>query len=172
MVLSFLMQGQRLYQPSLVRRLKCSRRPRPRPFRSAFAGSIPRIAGLQKKIAACRDSSSEAREIIGQLQEDAGVTSIEDLRTAIRRSDELRMLQADFDQLTNTLAKDGELATQEGARLAITGALALIVGGSGASGTAAFSGGLAFWYGKDAFKTWMNNWGKRATPRKRAKKKS
>jgi hypothetical protein len=65
-----------------------------------------------------------------------------------------------------------ELATQEGARLAITGALALIVGGSGASGAAAFSAGLAFWYGKDAFKTWMNNWGKRAAPRKRAKKKS
>ena len=37
---------------------------------------------------------------------------------------------------------------------------------------AAFSAGLAFWYGKDAFKTLMNTWGKCSAPKKRTKKKS
>jgi hypothetical protein len=64
-----------------------------------------------------------------------------------------------------------ELATQEGARLAITGALALIVGGAGASGATAFSAGLAFWFGKEAFTKWITAWGNRKTPQRRTKKK-
>lgn len=66
------------------------------------------LAGLRKKIAACHDASSEACEIISRFQRHAGVTSIDDLRIAIRRSDELRLLQATFDQLTDTLTKDGD----------------------------------------------------------------
>jgi hypothetical protein len=54
-----------------------------------------------------------------------------------------------------------ELSSQPGARMAISGALALIVGGTGVSGLAAYSAGLAFWFGEDAFKTWMNAWSKR-----------
>jgi len=82
-----------------------------------------------------------------------------------------RLQEAGDNALKVVFALLDELATQEGARRAITGALALIVGGSGASGTASFSAGLAFWYGKDAFKTWMNTWGKRNIPRKSTKKK-
>jgi hypothetical protein len=51
-----------------------------------------------------------------------------------------------------------ELSSQPGARMAISGALALIVGGTGASGLAAYSASLAFWFGEDAFKTWMKAW--------------
>jgi hypothetical protein len=100
------------------------------------------------------------------------VAIAEELKNQSDENNPSRLQEAGDKALKVVFALLDELATQEGARLAITGALALIVGGSGASGAAAFSAGLAFWYGKDAFKTWMNNWGKRATPRKRAKKKS
>ncbi|MDH2353335.1 hypothetical protein QCM80_22125 [Bradyrhizobium sp. SSUT112] len=64
-----------------------------------------------------------------------------------------------------------ELSSQPGARMAITGALALIVGGTGASGAAAFGAGLAFWYGKDVFTKWITAWGKRNGPTQRSRKK-
>lgn len=65
-----------------------------------------------------------------------------------------------------------ELAAQPGARMAITGAISLIVGGTGAPGVAAFTAGLAFWYGKDVYTKFINAWGKRNAPTtKRAKKK-
>jgi hypothetical protein len=65
-----------------------------------------------------------------------------------------------------------ELASQPGARMAITGAISLIVGGTGAPGVAAFTAGLAFWYGKDVYTKFINAWGKRNAPTtKRAKKK-
>jgi uncharacterized protein YhaN len=66
------------------------------------------IGGLQKKIAACRESNREAREVISRLQEVAAVTSMEDLKAAIHRSDDRRTLRAEFDRLTNTLAQDGD----------------------------------------------------------------
>jgi len=66
------------------------------------------IGGLQKKIAACRESNREAREVISRLQEVAAVTSMDDLKGAIHRSDELRTLQIEFDRLTNALAQDGD----------------------------------------------------------------
>jgi hypothetical protein len=64
-----------------------------------------------------------------------------------------------------------EISTQPGARMAITGAISLIVGGTGASGAAAFGAGLAFWYGKDVFSKFITAWGKRNAPTKRTKKK-
>jgi hypothetical protein len=64
-----------------------------------------------------------------------------------------------------------ELSTQPGARMAITGALSLIVGGTGTSGAAAFSAGLAFWYGKDVFTKFINAWGKRSAPAAKTTKK-
>jgi hypothetical protein len=44
-----------------------------------------------------------------------------------------------------------QLATVRGARFAISGALALVLGGSGLPAVTAFGLGLAFWEGKDAF---------------------
>jgi uncharacterized protein YhaN len=66
------------------------------------------INGLQEKIAECRASSHEAREVIGRFQEAAGVESIDDLRMAIQRSDGMRELRTEFDRLTNALAQDGD----------------------------------------------------------------
>lgn len=48
-----------------------------------------------------------------------------------------------------------ELATKQGARLTISGAIGLIVGGTGVSGAAAFTAALAFWSGKEAFGKWI-----------------
>jgi DNA repair exonuclease SbcCD ATPase subunit len=53
------------------------------------------IGNVQEKIAEWRESSSEAREIIAQLQRAAGVASMDDLRIAIQRSDEMRMLKVE-----------------------------------------------------------------------------
>lgn len=66
------------------------------------------IDDLQKKTRACRAASREAREVIGRFQETARVESIEDLKIAIRRSDEMRALRMDFDRLSNALAQDGD----------------------------------------------------------------
>jgi uncharacterized protein YhaN len=66
------------------------------------------IASLQEKIEECRESSSEAREIIARLQRMAAVASIDDLRAAIQRSDEMRRLAAELDRLTASLAQDGD----------------------------------------------------------------
>jgi hypothetical protein len=57
-----------------------------------------------------------------------------------------------------------ELSSVPGARMAITGAVSLIVGGSGASSVTAFSAGLAFWFGKDIFAKFISTWGKRGSP--------
>ena len=66
------------------------------------------IAGVRKKIEKCRESSGEARNIIARLQRTAAVSSIDDLRIAIRRSDEMRALAAALDRLTQALTQDGD----------------------------------------------------------------
>jgi uncharacterized protein YhaN len=66
------------------------------------------IANLQKKIEECRASNGEAREIIARLQRKAAVTSIDDLRIAIQRSDEMRALAVELDRLATALAQDGD----------------------------------------------------------------
>jgi len=66
------------------------------------------IAGLQEKIDECRESSREARETIAQLQQKAGVASTDELRIAIRHSDEMQKLGAELDRLTTALTQDGD----------------------------------------------------------------
>jgi uncharacterized protein YhaN len=66
------------------------------------------IGGVQKKIEECRASSAEARDIIARLQRMASVSTIDDLRTAIRRSDEMRALTGELDRLTKALTQDGD----------------------------------------------------------------
>jgi uncharacterized protein YhaN len=66
------------------------------------------IEGLQEKIEACGESSSAAREVIARLQGMAAVASIDDLRTAIQRSDEMRTLTAELTRVTASLAQDGD----------------------------------------------------------------
>jgi uncharacterized protein YhaN len=66
------------------------------------------LSGLQKKIDECHESCRDAREVIGRLQEAAGVETIDALRIAIRQSDEMRELQTEFDRITGALAQDGD----------------------------------------------------------------
>jgi uncharacterized protein YhaN len=66
------------------------------------------IGGLQEKIDEFRESSREAREIIARLQQTAGAASVEDLRTAIQKSDNRRTLTAELDRLTTALTQDGD----------------------------------------------------------------
>ena len=66
------------------------------------------LVGLQKKIGECQESYREAREVIGQFQAAADVATIDATRIAIERSDRLRALQTEFEQLTNMLAQDGD----------------------------------------------------------------
>lgn len=92
-------------------------------------------------------------------------------------ADELRKLPDDHEaarvrQLADKAIKVlssllDEMASRPAARMAITGAISLIVGGVGASGAAAFAAGLAFWYGKDTFEKYLEGWGKRSTGRKK-----
>lgn len=76
--------------------------------RDLKAAKDSHIAGVQTKIEECRASSGEAREIIARLQRTAAVSSIDDLRIAIRRSDEMRTLAAALDRLTQALTQDGD----------------------------------------------------------------
>lgn len=94
-----------------------------------------------------------------------------ELRALPDESSPSRLQDAGDKALNVVSAIFDELSSQPGARMAISGALALIIGGTGVSGVAAFSAGLAFWYGKDAYKTWMTAWGKRHTRTARRKKK-
>ncbi|MEY9178890.1 hypothetical protein ABIG06_000596 [Bradyrhizobium sp. USDA 326] len=76
--------------------------------RDLKAAKDSHITGLQEKIDECCESSREAREIITRLQQKAGVASIDELRIAIQRSDDMRKLGAELDRLTNALAQDGD----------------------------------------------------------------
>jgi uncharacterized protein YhaN len=66
------------------------------------------LTGLQDKIEECHESCRDAREVIVRLQAAAGVATIDALRIAIGRSDEMRRLRAEFDRLTAALAQDGD----------------------------------------------------------------
>jgi len=66
------------------------------------------IASLEKKIGELKESRRKACEIIGNLQEAAGVQTTDDLKAAIARSDRLRALETELSQVTATLAKDGD----------------------------------------------------------------
>ncbi|WP_316395204.1 ATP-binding protein [Bradyrhizobium sp. 33ap4] len=66
------------------------------------------VARLQEKIDQWRESSREARGTIAQLQQKAEVASIDELRIAIQRADEMRKLSAELDRLTDVLMQDGD----------------------------------------------------------------
>lgn len=76
--------------------------------RDLAAAKETALVGLRRKIDECHESSRDARDVIGRYEEAAGVKSIDALRTAIQRSDELRQLRTEFDRLTDALAQDGD----------------------------------------------------------------
>jgi len=83
----------------------------------------------------------------------------DELKKLPNEDDPSRLNEAGNKALKVLFALLDELSTQPGIRMAITGAIALIVGGTGAPGAAAFSAGLAFWYGKHVFTKFINTWG-------------
>jgi hypothetical protein len=105
------------------------------------------------------DSVAELVEIADSLRASDDPTD-SPLQEAGKKA--LLVLSAVFDQLS----------TQAGARMAITGAVSLIVGGSGASGAAAFGAGLAFWYGKDVFTKFISAWGRRGAQLPKARRRT
>ena len=66
------------------------------------------IATLEKKIDDCESNRRESRESIRHLNEAAGVTETDQLRTAIDKSDQLRALQAEHVLLLDALLGDGD----------------------------------------------------------------
>lgn len=87
----------------LERRLDEARR-----IREIQKGKDKAIASFEEKINECEESRRHAREVIRHLQETARVENINELRTAIQRSDSLRELKAELSRVTETLAKEGD----------------------------------------------------------------
>jgi hypothetical protein len=90
----------------------------------------------------------------------------EELKNQPDENNPSRLQEAADRSLRVIFALLDELSSQPGARLTITGAVSLIVGGAGFSGASAFGAGLAFWYGKDAFTKFIDVWGKRGAGKK------
>lgn len=66
------------------------------------------IASFGEKIEECRESRRKAREVIGRLQEIAGVNSIAELKDAVDKSETLRGLQVELARVTLTLNEEGD----------------------------------------------------------------
>jgi hypothetical protein len=100
----------------------------------------------------------ETAEIIRVLRVNSAADAVSEL---LAIAEELKI--ADDDQTPSALKEAGkkalqvliriadQLASVRGSRIAISGALALILGGSGWPAVTAFGVGLAFWEGKEAF---------------------
>jgi uncharacterized protein YhaN len=66
------------------------------------------LRALRRRIEEYRESSQNAREVIERLQAAAGVETLDAVRDAIRRSDEMHRLRTKFDRLTDALAQNGD----------------------------------------------------------------
>ena len=66
------------------------------------------LAAQQQKVDECHQSLVGARRIIDELQEAAAVSTVEALRIAIARSDQMRNLRRKLDAATQALASDGD----------------------------------------------------------------
>jgi uncharacterized protein YhaN len=67
-----------------------------------------KLSAEQRKAEECEQARRRASEVIGHLQRTAAVSSVDDLRDAIQRSDEIRSLQGDHQAVAHTLAQDGD----------------------------------------------------------------
>ncbi len=66
------------------------------------------ISALETRIEQCKAAGHEARETIRQLQEVAAAKDIDQLKSAIRKSDKLRELANERDEIMRSLAKEGD----------------------------------------------------------------
>jgi hypothetical protein len=76
--------------------------------RQLIADKETALSTQQQKVDECHKSRVGARRIIDQLKEAAAVSTVEALRIAIDRSDQMRNLRREFDALTGALADDGD----------------------------------------------------------------
>src|SRR5262249_37574095 len=67
-----------------------------------------KIAAQLEKVTESDQSAREAQAAIARQQEATFSTSVDELREAIRRSDELRFLQFNLEAVADALAQDGD----------------------------------------------------------------
>jgi uncharacterized protein YhaN len=79
-----------------------------RRIRDLRKGKDEAISSLEEKIEECEESRRVARDIISHLQETAAVETIDELKTAIEKSDSLRKFQTELSRVTETLTKEGD----------------------------------------------------------------
>lgn len=77
-------------------------------IRQLSADKETALAAQQQKVDECHKSRAGARRIIDELQEAAAVSTVDALRIAIGRSDQMRSLHRDLDAATEALASDGD----------------------------------------------------------------
>ena len=77
-------------------------------IRELIADKESTLATQQKKVDDCRKSCLGARQIIEKLKETANVDTVDALRVAIDRSNQMRKLHLELDALTNALTADGD----------------------------------------------------------------
>ncbi|TKV77992.1 hypothetical protein FDV58_27710 [Bradyrhizobium elkanii] len=130
----------------------------PREMRLELASRIEATADVVRDL---RLNSGAAAESVDRL-----VAIAAELKGLPDENNPSRLTEAGENALKVLVSLLDELSTQAGARMAITGAISLIVGGTGAPGVAAFTAGLAFWYGKDVFTKFINAWSERSTSQK------
>ena len=66
------------------------------------------IATLERALGESEASRRDAREVIGRLQEAAGVADVDQLKAAIEKSDRLRVLRAEQAQILDALRTEGD----------------------------------------------------------------
>jgi hypothetical protein len=87
------------------------------------------------------------------------VQELETIADELKKSDKPSELRKTADKALKILhSLMDQLGTEKGAQLIVAGAIAFIVGGTGAAGATAYGAGLAFWFGKDAFTKWLEGW--------------
>jgi len=79
-----------------------------RRIRELRMGKDESISSFEEKIKECEESRRDSRDIIVHLQETADVGNIDQLKTAIEKSDSLRQLQTELLRVTETLTKEGD----------------------------------------------------------------
>ncbi|MGJ4903151.1 AAA family ATPase [Bradyrhizobium sp. HKCCYLS2058] len=77
-------------------------------IRDEIAAKDKALTEQQQKVEECRKSGAGAQKAIVSLQAAAAVTSLDDLKDAIKRSDTMRALRGDMDSVTSTLSSDGD----------------------------------------------------------------
>jgi len=87
----------------LERRLEAAKRVREQQKNKDAA-----ISSLQRKIVDCEASGREARETIQHLQEAATVHDVDQLKSAIRKSDRIRELTSERARVMSAVAKEGD----------------------------------------------------------------